>query len=519
MSPYLLALLSGVLIALSFPRYGQPVVAWVALCPLLVALLRQRGPGAATRGWLLGLTTGAAYFGGTVYWTSGVMAQYGDIHPVLSAGIAGLLVAYLALFPAAFGAALAWLAGRFGARALLLGPAIWVTTELGRTVLFGGFPWALVGYTQTTVLPVAQIASLVGVYGVSALVVHVSAALVIAAVDRSRWRWSVPAATAAVLAVATAWGAARLGAPDLRSDGTPVRVGMVQGNVPQDRKWDPRYEDEILERYLQLTRAAADRGASLVLWPESATPFYFEESPRGEVVRQLVRERGIWLLLGSDELERDPRLVSYNSAFLVRPDGSTAAVYRKVRLVPFGEYVPFRQLLFFAAPLVEAVSDFAPGAAPVMLPFGRHVVSTAICYEVVYPALIRAGVSQGSHLLTTITNDAWFGRSSAPWQHFEMASMRAIEQGRYLVRAANTGISGIVDPYGRVLMASGLFEEAVLVGDVRLLDSRTVYAQVGDVVAYASTAITVLALAFAWRGRTTVRGRRRPAGQPVSHRP
>jgi apolipoprotein N-acyltransferase len=174
-------------------------------------------------------------------------------------------------------------------------------------------------------------------------------------------------------------------------------------------------------------------------------------------------------------------------------------VYRKVRLVPFGEYVPFRSVLFFAAPLVEAVGEFAPGDAPVMLPLAGRPVSTAICYEVVYPALIRAGVLQGSTLLTTITNDAWFGRSSAPYQHFEMASMRAIEQGRYLARSANTGISGIVDPYGRVLMASELFTRQVLVGDVRLIDERTIYARIGDVVAYASVVVTLAALLMAWR--------------------
>jgi apolipoprotein N-acyltransferase len=497
-----LALVSGALLALSFPRYGHPAVAWIALSPLLVALARDDRRGSASRGWVLGLLTGAVYFAGTVYWTSGVMAQYGDIALPLAIVIAGLLVAYLALFPALFGAIVGWLLGRLGApRALLLAPVVWVASELGRTLLFGGFPWALVGYTQTSVLPIAQLASLVGVYGVSGLVVLVNAALALAVVAPGRSARHALVATSALLAVVAGWGTARLAGDGLPSQGMPLRVGLVQGNVPQDRKWDPTYEDEILERYLELTREASERGARLVLWPESATPFYFEESPKAEAVRLLARERGLWLLLGSDEFERLPRPVSYNSAFLVQPDGTTAGVYRKVRLVPFGEYVPFRHVLFFAAPLVEAVSDFAPGESPVMLPFEGHPVSTAICYEVVYPALIREGVVRGSRLLTTITNDAWFGRSSAPWQHFEMAAMRAIEQGRYLARAANTGISGIVDPYGRVLMASELFEEAVMVGEVRLLAHRTVYARIGDVVAYASAAITLLVLTAAWRGQ------------------
>jgi apolipoprotein N-acyltransferase len=179
--------------------------------------------------------------------------------------------------------------------------------------------------------------------------------------------------------------------------------------------------------------------------------------------------------------------------------GATAAVYRKMHLVPFGEYVPFKSLLFFVKPLVDAVSDFTPGGHVTMLPVNGHMVSTAICYEITYPALMRDGVRQGSELLTTITNDAWYGESSAPFQHFEMASMRAIEQGRYLVRAANTGITGIVDPYGRVLARTRLGEATVVVGDARFVQARTLYATMGDRVAHASIVLTVLALVATFR--------------------
>jgi apolipoprotein N-acyltransferase len=161
--------------------------------------------------------------------------------------------------------------------------------------------------------------------------------------------------------------------------------------------------------------------------------------------------------------------------------------------------------LFFAAPLVESVSDFSPGETMPMLPVGQHPVSTAICYEVVYPGLARQAVSSGSELLTTITNDAWYGRSSAPWQHFQQASLRAIEQGRYLARAANTGISGIVDPYGRVVLRSRLFEQVSLVGEVRFLTGRTIYSRIGDVFAYACAFLAVGAILAARRGREQFR--------------
>jgi apolipoprotein N-acyltransferase len=499
---FALALISGALLALSFPRFGTPAFAWLALTPLLVALGR---PARASRGFQLGLAAGVAYFGGTVYWVSSVMAQYGGFGAPLAVLIAALLVAFLALFPGMFGAVLVVVVSRLGRRALLAAPAVWVATELARTLFGGGFPWALVGYTQVPVLPIAQFASLVGVYGLSALVVAVNAALAYGVLERGREGWRAVLVTLAVVLGVALWGGARLRDGHLLRSGRPLTVGLVQGNVAQDLKWDPRLEDEILEKYLRATHGAVKRGAGLVLWPESATPFYFEEHVKGQRIRQLARDTQAWLLIGSDEFERGAPPVSYNAAFLVGPDGRTRGVYRKVHLVPFGEYVPLRRLLFFAAPLVENVSDFMPGRDVVTLPFaGGARLSTAICYEVVYPALIRDGVEQGSELLTTITNDAWFGRSSAPWQHFDMAAMRAIEQGRYLARAANTGVSGFVDPYGRVLDRSSLFTDEVLVHEVRLIDERTWYARLGDVAAWASVAITglVLAAALAARGRS-----------------
>jgi apolipoprotein N-acyltransferase len=240
-------------------------------------------------------------------------------------------------------------------------------------------------------------------------------------------------------------------------------------------------------------------GARYVLWPESSTPFMLEEDPTGEDVHALARELAIPLLVGSDQVERVPSPRLYNSAHLIGASGRTEAVYRKMHLVPFGEFIPLKKLLYFVAPLVDSMAEFAPGTSTVLLPVSGHQTSTSICYEVIYPGLVRDAVLKGSELLTNISNDAWYGRTSAPFQHWELASLRAIEQGRYLARAANTGISGIIDPYGRVVARSELFEQQVIVGEVRLLNELTVYGKTGDLVAWAAWALTLMAVALARR--------------------
>ncbi len=475
----------------------------MALAPLLVAAWECGRARALRRAFLLGWIAGLAYFAGTLYWLVQVMTVYGGLSTPVAVAVVVLLLSYLALFVGIAAWAVAAACAVFGAGGLLLAPAAWITGELGRTYVWSGFPWALLGYSQVRVTPVAQAASVAGVYGLSMLLAFTSAALAYAFVARRR-RFVPAIAAVAVVAGTFAWGAARVSRAALTREGEPIAVGVVQGNISQDEKWTPSLRDAIMRRYIDLSRAALAEGARLVLWPESSLPFYFEVDRAGvEPIRRLAREGGAAFLIGSDQIEQvqfvagnAPRERYYNAAFLVLPDGLTGAVYRKMHLVPFGEYVPLKDLLFFVAPLVEAVSDFSAGDAPTTLPVAGHVASTAICYEVVYPRLIAGMVDRGSELLTTITNDAWFGESSAAYQHFDQAAMRAIEQGRYLARAANTGISGFVDPYGRVMTETTLFEPAVRVREVRFLTGRTIYGRIGDSVAYAGLAITLMVLAI-----------------------
>ena len=505
---FALASVSGVLLALSFPKFGHPAVAWIALAPLLVAL-----PAATlTRGFFLGLTTGVIFFTGTLYWITQVMVIYGDLAPWMGVGINALLILYQSAFPAIFALIVCRLAASYGRPALIASPLVWGATEIGRTYVMTGFPWVLLGYSQTIVLPIAQLASLFGVYGVSMLVASVSAGLALSwrppastqsrAPETERFRRWAPLAVALVLVVAVAvWGSHRAAVAEWTHTGTPIRVGIIQGNVAQDEKTQITRAAGIFQDYLRMTRQAIREGAEFVVWPESSTPFRFEDDPLGALqIRTIAQQARVSILFGSDQFVRGANGVPttfYNSAFMVRPDGTTGGVYRKMHLVPFGEFVPLKKMLFFAAPLVQAVSDFSAGDEATLLPVDGHLVSTAICYEVVYPDLVRRFVIGGSEMLTTITNDAWFGPTSAPYQHFEQASMRAIEEGRYLVRSANTGVSGIVDPYGRVLVRSGIFEPAVLVGEARFLSTSTFYARHGDILAFASVLVSAVLLVMA----------------------
>jgi apolipoprotein N-acyltransferase len=502
-APVVAALASGVLLALSFPKYGHPAIVFIALVPLLVSLSgwtgkRQSPPGVtARRGFTLGLITGFVHFAGTVYWTGATVQTFGGLPMPVAVFVTGLLVLYMATYVGLAAAASAVFVRRFGVIGLALAPVAWVAAEYVRGFLFGGFPWIPLGNSMVTILPIAQLASITGVYGLSLFVGLVNVGFAATALAEGRARIVAVSATLAMIAITSVWGGQRLASGHL-TQGEAITVGLIQGNIAQVDKWNPARAGMIVDRYVQLTRDAVAQGADFIVWPESSTPFNFQDDPGGDHIRAVVRQLGKPLLLGSDEIERGPSKTNYyNAAFMLDPMGTTAAVYRKMHLVPFGEYVPFQNVLFFVGPLVEAVSAFSPGERVTMLPVREHMVSTAICYEVTYATQAREAVRQGSEMLTVITNDAWYGESSAAYQHFEMAAMRAIEQGRYLVRAANTGISGIVDPYGRVLVRTRLFETRAVVAEARFVQEKTPYARIGDLVAQISVTLTLLALAAA----------------------
>jgi apolipoprotein N-acyltransferase len=495
----LLAAVSGVLLALSFPKFGNGAVAWVALAPLLVALAESRG---GLDSFRLGYITGAVSSVGIVYWTALVVVQYGGLSLPVGIGVMGLLCLALALFPSLF----AWMVGTwrraFGPAALLLAPVAWVATEILRAHTLFNFSWCLLGYSQHANLPFIQIAQYVAVYGVSFVVASVSAVLAYVVVEnRPRPRRRAAVGTAAMVGVVLAHGSWVLSRPVPESGRS--RVALVQASVLQDEKWQPQKAWSNIDLHLDLTRRAAEQGARLVVWPESSVPFYFDRSPPlAAELQELVRQRKIYLVFGNDDREmKDDRTERFwVGAKMLTPEGDLGLRYHKIRLVPFGEYVPVQSILTLGgrvtAKVVKQVADFTPGEEYSTGMVDGHKVGTFICYEAIFPDLVREFAAAGVELLVNITNDAWYGRTSAPYQHMAMAAFRAVENGKYLVRAANTGITAVVDPRGRILERTALFDRTLLVRDVPFVPGLTFYVRHGDVFAWSclllAAALTVL---------------------------
>jgi len=498
-----LAASSGLLLVFSFPKFGHDEVAWVALMPLLVALVGTKG----WRSFRLGYVTGAVSALGLLYWISFVVVQYGGIPLPVGIAIMITLCLAFALFPSAFAWIVARLVASFGPVGLLGAPFVWVGTELLRAHTAFQFPWCQLGYSQYRTLPVIQIASITAVYGVSFLLVASSALLAFAVVERRPAIRRIGLAGLGVLVVGVwGYGTWSLGRPLPQSG--QIRVGLVQGGIRQEDKWMPGRVLDNLESHLELTEKAAAEGARLVIWPESSVPFFWGEAPAISARLQATALlRDIYLFFGNDDREEDEdgeeRI--YVGAKLIDPEGEVEARYRKMQLVPFGEYVPLQPLFTLggrvAAKAVQQVSDFSPGTEPVVAEVEGHLIGGYICYEAIFPALVRRFTVAGAELLVNVTNDAWYGTTSAPHQHMAMAAFRAVENRRYMVRAANTGITAVVDPWGRILEPTTLFDRALLVREVPFIAQRSFYTRWGDVFARTCLAVGLALAAATFRRR------------------
>ncbi len=502
----LFGLLSGILLILSFPNYDLEILAWFALVPLFYAI---EGKG-LFQSFQLGAITGLIAFLGILYWIIVAVHSYGNVPLILSGLILMLLVAYLSLFIGAFACLTQFVQIRSGLQTVLFAPIFWVTLEYLRSFLLTGFPWANLGHTQYLNLPFIQMADITGVYGLSFTIVWVNTTLF-----RVLRQWSkkmFPARevvmTILVLLGSLIYGYVKMNDVDRQMSHQPsLKIGLAQGNIDQSIKWDKSFQVETLKIYERLSIKVAEQKPEMIIWPETATPFFFQEAKEYQpMVLSIPEKANAFLLFGSPSYKiEDGKVNHYNSAYLVASSGKMIGKYDKIHLVPFGEYVPLSNLLFFIGSLGEGIGDFKSGKGIVNLSLPRDKFGVLICFEIIFPDLCRRFVKEGANFLVTITNDAWFGKTSAPYQHFAIAVFRAVENRVFVARAANTGISGFIDPRGKILKQGGIFTEEAIDGTVRLMEGKTFYTLYGDVFAWVCSAISLLLLGYALAQRQSAR--------------
>ena len=512
---------SGLFLPLSFPKSDLGLLAWVALVPLHWALDGKSKLQAFWIGWL----SGTIAFTGIMAWVVTAMHTYGKVPLVISYGLMLLLAAYLGLYVGLYSAGAVWfqiLIPRYGLFAL---PCLWVTLELTRTYALSGLPWGLLGYSQYRQLEVIQIADHMGIYGVSFLIVLMNVTLAellawLMPLRRNfrpaRLPWELMAMTALLMTLSWQYSLGILSeAPFAGIPRSSISIGVVQPNVDQAVKWDTAYREETLARFDRLTEQLGP-ATDLAVWPEAATPFVFEREPVYQLqLIGLANRTKTPILFGSPALRYYPDRRPYlmNSAYLLSPDGQVLGRYDKQHLVPFGEYIPFKSsFLSFLDKLVEGIGDFEAGPGSTVLTLAPKAEPTssgatgtppravkfgvAICYEVIFPNLVRQFAANGAEFLVTVTNDAWFGQSAAASQHFSMVVFRSVENHLAFARSANTGISGFIDPFGRIVEATPVFTEQAVKATMQVWRPDTFYSRHGDVFAYGCAIICALLFLF-----------------------
>lgn len=509
-SPWTAACATGLLLTAGFPSWNLYGASWIALIPLLIRIDGFSSRSACFFGFVAGFVHNLT----TLYWITYVVTHYGNLPLVVSAAVLCLLCAYLALYPAVFFlAAQRWHASP----ALWIWglPCLWIALEWLRAHALTGFPWANLGYTQTAVDPLLQTADIAGVYGVGWLVVLVNTVLARLLKHRSGLRHVVAAVLCCTVFVGYGlWRghALRRETPDASS---AIHIALIQGNIDQSVKWDPTFQQKTLDIYRNLSEAALQENPlDLLVWPETAAPFFYglEEAPTRKF-NEIATSLNTPILLGIPWLIPDgtsPRL--QNRAVLFHPPEGIAAAYAKRHLVPFGEYVPLKRVLFFVEKLVAAAGDFVPGEDPAVFPFKGTALGVLICYEAIFPELARDEVRHGARFLVNLTNDAWFGRTAAPYQHLEIARWRAVECRVPLVRCANTGISAVFDRTGKTLTSLPLDVTATAgAAIVPGPGDPTFFVRYGNLFPWVCTLTTLLCVVYggrAWQVPSTISSRK-----------
>ena len=491
------AFCSGICLYAAFPSYGLSFLAWVALTPLLFVLVRSN----PLTGFFLSFIFSAVFFAAHFNWMF-VLPGYSILHHVL-------LDIYFGLLTGILGLGISFISKRRDyLTALFAAPFLWVIYEFVRSNLsFLSLPWGLLAHTQYRHPIVTQIATITGAHGVSFLIVLVNAALAglfqwyftirksdnrrLVKVPSAQSQFILTAVTVALLSFSLLFGYVE---SKQQIIGEKIRVALIQGNIAQDKKWNDAYAQKIMKIYASLSREAANINPLLIVWPETATPRSMTVDRKVyEQVISVAASTGAYLLIGSAQAQKfnvkKPGKSKYtNSAFVISPTARNTKPerYDKIRLLPFGEYLPYRDQIPWSLINIPKIREYLPGKEYKVLSLAGHRFAAPICWENIFPSIARNFVRNGAEFLVNITNEAWFGRTEAPYQFLSMNVFRAVENRRYVLRCANTGISCIIDPYGRILSrvsdekGNDLFVRGFISGDLTPLQSKTFYTRFGE---------------------------------------
>jgi apolipoprotein N-acyltransferase len=490
----LLALASGAMLALSFPNYDLSLLAWVGVTLLILASYRARPAVAPLYGFLHALV----FYPMCLTWIDAVVHQYGDVPPLIAAGLLLLIGIAGGIILAVFSWGVAVASSRGPGLPCVLAPFLWVTLEFARTHLpIIGFPWNLLGYAASGSLALVQLAAVTGIYGLS-LVVAGYGALVAYAILAGRQRvWMTAIAATGALILIAAGGKYFVPRAQAR-----FVAHLVQTNFAQSYAYPPDWmatHAVDLDQLEEISVDAARKDPGLVVWPEVPAPFMLQDASFAARAQRIARDSSAEFLVGVEDWKQDAagKFIATNSAVLLAPSGLRLFTYDKVHLVPWGEYVPLRKYLTFAGKLTADISDFTPGTEYRVghLPGGRF--GAFICYEATFPDEVRRFTANGAELLINMSNDGWFGRSAAPAQHLMMALVRAVENRRWLLRDTNNGYTVDVDPYGRIVAQLPTDVRGELDAPYDFRSDLTLYARFDDWLAWLCVIVSIALVSVA----------------------
>ncbi|MFH1283256.1 MAG: apolipoprotein N-acyltransferase [bacterium] len=494
----LLSILSGIIIFLSFPKFNFPFLAWVGFVPLLIAVQNTR----LKFSILLTLVTGLTANGCIYYWV--IITCLADGRSIIFGVFVWLLlVIYLSLYFGIFGAILRLLntyISKGGNTFLFIFGIVtsWVTLEFMRAHLFSGFPWMLLGHSQWKNLYTIQSVDIWGVYGISFVIILINTLLFILLKNISCWKYGLIGLV--LVLVNLLYGINKYEEFESKQSNAEkeIKIALLQGSIDQYKKWDQKYENEILNTYWELARTAVNQGSYIMVWPETAMPYLLNiDNGINKWLNDLIKPTASFHIIGSMAKEKNGYL---NSAFLYNQQGELISQYDKVHLLPFSETIPFESYLTEVAPVLKEFGGFISGKSYEPLKVNNYNLGVTICYESIFPEIARELAKQNVDMFINITNDAWFLNTSAPYQHFAMNIFRAVENRINLARSANTGISAFISPSGRIEKSSKIFEKVSLNHTVKIVQKkRTFYTMHGDIFALISMLVSVIIIMLLFR--------------------